>query len=155
MIDSAVAAFIRGASEMNKIITVEMFKECKWRNPEALVSQLREHATDWKVEATTPDADVMNETFMARSCARAADVIEILGSRLDELEEYIGYYEASDETPMDTINVLLEQRRRLLGAAKAALKVDSRLRIGSVLSAECDEVFGLLSDVIRSVEEQG
>lgn len=59
----------------------------RWRipvtNPSTdLVSRLREHAEAWGVNADTPDESVMNETAMARECARAANEIERLNEQL-------------------------------------------------------------------------
>lgn len=54
-------------------------------NHDALVGRLREHGEAWEVTADTPDAEVFNETSMARDCCRAADALAHLTRERDEL----------------------------------------------------------------------
>lgn len=54
--------------------------------PNDLVAKLRAHAGAWGVTAETADENVMNETAMARECARAAIEIEVLNGYLRNIE---------------------------------------------------------------------
>jgi hypothetical protein len=54
-----------------------------------LIETLNEHALAWGVTADTPDMDVINETRMARDCARAAAAIKRLRRELEKSEEWL------------------------------------------------------------------
>lgn len=57
------------------------------RTSNAIVAELRKHAEAWHVTADTPDEDVLNETAMARECARAANEIERLHRELEHMAD--------------------------------------------------------------------
>lgn len=54
-----------------------------------LVANLRKHAQAWGVTAETADENVMNETSMARECARAANEIDAQTLRLNSYRQWL------------------------------------------------------------------
>lgn len=57
---------------------------------DSLIARLRKHAKDWRVASNTPDEDIYTaETTMARDCALAADVLEVIELGRKELTQRV------------------------------------------------------------------